>query len=205
VAALNLRQVTPRNAPTVVNSVFTVRKFRDGRASDIFAGRTPFGDSDARLNAVAVFEGRLSPERVRIANSSLASQAVGPPLNTTEMSYEGHTWGDIARKLLSARPLALQHVASDDSVLGPLASAPGPGLATTYLALVKTVFQPQYWESSLAVDDSGRIAPSDSPVRLTLAEVNFPVFFGSPSRRTNPRSSPTTYPMIASSQATATP
>jgi len=88
VAALNLRQVTPRNAPTVVNSVFTVRKFRDGRASDIFAGRTPFGDSDARLNAVAVFEGRLSPERVRIANSSLASQAVGPPLNTTEMSYE---------------------------------------------------------------------------------------------------------------------
>ncbi len=179
VPALHLRQVTPRNAPTVVNSVFTVRKFRDGRASDIFTGRTPFGDSDTRLNAVAVIDGHLMLERVRIANSSPASQAVGPPVNTTEMSYEGRTWGDIARKLLPARPLALQHVASDDSVLGPFATAGGPGLATTtYLALVKTAFQPRYWDSPLVVDDSGRIAASDSPVRLTLAEFNFPVFFG---------------------------
>ena len=76
--ALHLRQVTPRNAPTVVNSVYTVRKFRDGRDSDIFTGRSPFGDSDTRLNAVAVIHGQLTLERVRIANSSLASQAVGP-------------------------------------------------------------------------------------------------------------------------------
>src|ERR1044071_6982861 len=43
---LNVRQVTPRNTPTVINAVFHVRAFRDGRASGIFTGRTPFGDSD---------------------------------------------------------------------------------------------------------------------------------------------------------------
>src|SRR5262245_55168868 len=38
---LNVRQVTLRNAPSVVNSVYHFRHFWDGRASDVFTGRTP--------------------------------------------------------------------------------------------------------------------------------------------------------------------
>jgi cytochrome c peroxidase len=157
----NIRQVTPRNAPSVINSVFNVRNFLDGRASDIFTGRTPFGDSDARPNVVAVSNGRLVPERVRIENSSLASQAVAPPLNPIEMSYEGRTWPVIGRKLLAARPLAIQKVAPDDSVLGPYGNT-----FSTYLALVETAFQPAYWDSAQLVDE------------YTIAEYNFPLFFG---------------------------
>ena len=46
--------MTPRNTPTVINAVFNVRNLWDGRASDIFTGLTPFGDSDPRANVVAV-------------------------------------------------------------------------------------------------------------------------------------------------------
>lgn len=101
---LNVRQVTPRNTPTVINAVFHVRAFRDGRASGIFTGRTPFGDSDPRANAIAVAGGRLVHEMVRIANSPLASQATAPPVSAVEMSYEGGTWPALGRKLLASRP-----------------------------------------------------------------------------------------------------
>jgi len=167
-ANLNLRQVTTRNAPSVINAAFHVRSFRDGRASDIFNGRTPFGDSDPRPNAVGVVNGRLVPELVRLTNSSLASQATAPPVNSVEMSYEGRTWLDVGRKLLPARPLANQDVAADDSVLGAFTDSCCQGLAPplTYLSLVQTAFQPAYWDSSQLVDG-----------QFTVAEFNFSVFF----------------------------
>ena len=40
---LNVRQVTPRNTPTVINAAYYFHNFWDGRASNIFTGRTPFG------------------------------------------------------------------------------------------------------------------------------------------------------------------
>jgi cytochrome c peroxidase len=83
---LNLRQVTRRNAPSVINSVYTFRNFWDGRASDIFSGWTPFGDSDPRALVLLDTDGGLVKIRVRIENASLASQAVGPPLDAGEMS-----------------------------------------------------------------------------------------------------------------------
>ncbi len=43
---LNVRQVSSRNAPSVINAVYSSRHFWDGRASPIFTGRTPFGASD---------------------------------------------------------------------------------------------------------------------------------------------------------------
>ena len=43
----NARRVTRRNTSTVINAVFNVRNFWDGRASNIFTGFTRFGDSDA--------------------------------------------------------------------------------------------------------------------------------------------------------------
>src|SRR5437764_2675865 len=36
ISGINTRQVTTRNAPSVINAVFNVRNFWDGRASDVF-------------------------------------------------------------------------------------------------------------------------------------------------------------------------
>jgi cytochrome c peroxidase len=155
-----VRHATSRNTPTIINSVFHVRTFLDGRASDVFTGLTSFGDSDPRPNAVTLSNGEIAPEAVRLENSSLASQAVLPPLNTIEMSHEGRTWADIAKKLLPARPLAGQTVAPDDSVLGPYVDACCRGLTPSYLSLVQAAFQPAYAGSR------------------ELAAHNFPVLFG---------------------------
>jgi cytochrome c peroxidase len=176
----NIRQVTTRNAPSVINAVFHVRSFRDGRASDVFTGRTPFGDSDPRANAVAVVDGQLVPEKVRLVDSSLASQAMAPPTNPMEMSYEGRTWPTLGKKLLAAQPLANQEVAFDDSMLGPYVNSCCRGLdpSYTYLALVRTAFQPPYWDSDLLVDEEGNLTSDGSAGKFTIAEFNFPVFFG---------------------------
>ncbi|HEY2017676.1 MAG TPA: cytochrome c peroxidase [Bryobacteraceae bacterium] len=175
----NIRQVTPRNTPTVINAVFNVRNFLDGRASDIFTGRTPFGDSDPGPHALTQSNGRLTPEMVRLTNSSLASQAVAPPMNTVEMSYGGRTWPVLGKKLLAARPLATQMVAPDDSVLGTLANPAGRGLAPTltYRALVEAAFQPAYWGSTQLVDETGCVTGKCGAGQFTVAEYNFPVFF----------------------------
>jgi cytochrome c peroxidase len=166
-AGLNVRQVTPRNSPTVINSVFFVRNFWDGRASDIFTGLTPFGDSDTRQNAFVSAGGRPVAEAVRIENSSLASQAVGPALNSVEMSYQGRTWPQLGRKMLSLRPLALQKVAASDGVLGPLSVPAGRGLArSSYLEMVQAAFQPEYWQAPPPAGE------------FTQPEANFALFFG---------------------------
>jgi cytochrome c peroxidase len=172
IAGLNVRQVTPRNAPSVINAVFNVRNFFDGRASDIFTGRTSFGDSDSRPNVLVVSSGHPVPEMVRLTNSSLASQAVSPPMNTAEMSYEGRTWPVLGRKLLQAYPLASQTVSPDDSVLGAHAATGGRGLDRTYLSLVQAAFQPAYWDSPELVDENGH-----GGGEFTVAEYNFPLFF----------------------------
>src|SRR5262249_5401066 len=51
IAGRNVRQVTPRNTPSVINAVFNFRNFWDGRASNIFSGFTPFGASDPAMNS----------------------------------------------------------------------------------------------------------------------------------------------------------
>jgi cytochrome c peroxidase len=188
VNGVQARRVTTRNSPTVINAVFNARNFWDGRASDIFTGFTPFGDSDPRANVLVVRNGSLAAERVRLDKSSLASQAVGPPLNDVEMSYEGRTWPKLGKKMLSLRPLASQRVAPDDSVLGPLANPAGPGLLPqlTYLAMVQAAFQAEYWSSAQVVDAAGsslgRIARARARAsgagEFTQAEVNFALFWG---------------------------
>jgi len=185
IEGMNIRQVTGRNSPSVINAVFYVRNFWDGRASNIFTGATPFGESDTNPNSLVTSNGRLVAEPVRIENSSLASQAVGPLLNSVEMSYDGRTWPKAGRKILSLRPLASQKVAPSDSILGRLAHSDGPGLVDglSYLALVQGAFQPEYWNSPQVVDSSGGSIPNrtGSPGgvnEFTQAEWNFPLFWG---------------------------
>lgn len=146
---IHVRQVTARNSPSVINSVYNVRNFWDGRANNIFTGATPFGDSDTGLHALAYRNGNLAREAVRMENASLASQAVGPVLSAVEMSWAGRGWPDLGRKLLSLPPLARQKVSPTDSVLGAKANPDGNGLRPewSYGSLIQAAFNPEYYSS----------------------------------------------------------
>ena len=165
---LNLRQVTNRNAPSVINAVFNARNFWDGRASNLFNGSNPFGSSDSAATVLAYRNGQLQAEKVSATNASLASQSVGPPTNNVEMSYDGLSWPTLAQRMLTLRPLANQRVAADDSVFGAYVNSNAKGLnpEITYGSLVQTAFAPEFWQSPEARDG------------FSQAEVNFALFFG---------------------------
>ncbi len=167
-AGLILRQVTTRNAPSVINAVFNARNFWDGRARNQFNGANPFGASDTESRVLVMRNNMLRAEAVLIGNASLASQAVGPPMSSVEMAYEGLNWKLLGQRLLQARPLAKQRVAGDDSVLGAYANPNGTGLLTSisYGDLVRQAFQSAYWESVEYRDG------------FSQAESNFALLFG---------------------------
>jgi len=87
--AFGLRaQVTPRKTPTMINAAYEPVLFWDGRASNFFL--------DPLTNGAVLF-----------SNAALEAQAVGPPLNTTEMAHHGRDWVDVVDRLEGAQPLAL--------------------------------------------------------------------------------------------------
>src|SRR5262249_52812632 len=145
VGPVDVRRATGRNTPSAINAVFNFRNFWDGRAQNDFNGVSPFGsrDTGARVGEVNA-SGGVDQVQVSLTNSSLASQAVGPPGNPVEMSADGRTLSDIGRKLLSLKPLAEQAVSPGDSVLGSSADPSGRGLSTSYGALVQQAFQPHF-------------------------------------------------------------
>jgi len=170
VSGVNVRQVTGKNTPSAINAVFNHRQFFNGRAQPEFNGINPFGnrDSTARVWMVGS-SGSPAQIDIHISNASPASQAVGPPLNTTEMSAAGRTFADLGHKLLALKPLGLQKVDPTDSVLGSLAdTTTGKGLNTTYTALIQKAFQPQWWNYSKKM-------PVGS---YTMMEDNFSLFWG---------------------------
>ncbi|KAB8321336.1 cytochrome C peroxidase [Tolypothrix campylonemoides VB511288] len=88
----NVRRVTPRNSPTVINAVFNFRNFWDGLAQNTFNGVNPLGLRDPNAFILkATTQRRLEDVQVSLNNSSLASQAVGPPLNAFETAFENTT------------------------------------------------------------------------------------------------------------------
>src|SRR6185437_9396832 len=120
-APMNVRRSTPRNAPPVINAVFNYRNFWDGRAQSIFNGVDPFGDGDPNatiLQTDATDANVVHNVHLRLSNSSLASQSVGPPGSDVEMSATGRPFIKIGKKMLSVTPLVLQQVSPSDSVLG---------------------------------------------------------------------------------------
>lgn len=85
----NVRQVTDRNSPSTINAVFNFRNFWDGRAQNIFNGVNEWGLRDTNAFVLkATRQNRLIDVRVGLKNSSLASQAVGPPLSAFETAAE---------------------------------------------------------------------------------------------------------------------
>ncbi|WP_219096941.1 cytochrome-c peroxidase [Pseudomonas sp. UMAB-40] len=168
VGGINVRRSTGRNAPTVINAVFNVRNFWDGRANNVFNGFSPFGnrDPDAGIFVTSDRSGVAAKVRLALNDASAASQAVGPPGSPVEMSCGGRTFADIGRRMLDTLMLKQQRISSTDSVLAPVSGARRP----TYRELIKAAFQPRLWNATQQVSLGG--AP------YTQMEANFPLFFG---------------------------
>ncbi|MBA3755870.1 MAG: hypothetical protein H0X02_06425, partial [Nitrosomonas sp.] len=119
--------------------------------------------------------GSIVKERIDIPFSSLASQAVSPPISDFEMSCgvpetnNMRIWPEIGKKLLRKRngapivPLGQQLVAINDSVLGDLSNYPDTGINTTYEKLIKEAFRPQYWRGG-----EFRVVFTDFEIHQTL-------------------------------------
>jgi cytochrome c peroxidase len=193
----NVRRVEPRNTPTTINAVFNFRQFWDGRASDVFNGVNPFGprDPNAKLYK-ATNPAKLNEVTIRLDKSSLASQAVGPPLSSFEMSGDGRTFQEIgdkfgpdkpkstgkgkklprksAKKVIPLRPLGKQVVHNEDSVLGSDSRWPQPGLKTaTYEKMIEKAFKPDWYKSNriIRIHPDGRREVDNKPDRdLTTQE-----------------------------------
>src|SRR6185436_11354816 len=177
VGTIETRRVTGRNAPTVINAALNFRNFWDGRANFVFNGVNPWGPRDEKARiwlSDTAKNGTMTtvPYIARIPFASAASQAVGPALSAFEMSGSGRQFSDIGRKLLATRPLLNQTVSATDSVLGKYRSPYGSGLNTTYEAMIKAAFWPQYWE----VPDATFKAVSGTTYRQI--EMNFSLFWG---------------------------
>ena len=183
----NVRQVTPRNTPSVINAVFNFRNFWDGRAQNKFNGVNPFGDRDPNAylyKTSGVLGLNLDQVKISLKNSAMASQAVGPSLSAVEESGTGRIFPDIGgklsdnqilalprdfgKKLGELKPLGKQLVASDDSVLGSLSNFPETGLNTTYTDMIKNAFQPEWWNSPLVINIDGKGEPTVIPNQVNL-------------------------------------
>ncbi|QSA99509.1 cytochrome-c peroxidase [Methylomonas sp. EFPC1] len=173
--AVGTRKVTPRNAPSVINAVFNHRNFWDGRANNVFNGSSPWGDRDpdagvwVKQNATTLIK-----QRLHLINSSLASLAVAPPQNTTEMACRNRTLMELGRKLLLRRPLQNQKVHPEDSVLGPYSLNSKPGTNTLYKLLIMQAFNPKYWSYS----GNPPIPAPKGFAPYNQTEANFGMFFG---------------------------
>ena len=153
----NVRRCEPRNTPTTINAVFNVDNFWDGRASMVFNGVNAFGFRDRTSTLKKNVNGTITDVIVRIPYGSLASQAVTPPLTDFEMSFTGRDFPSVGRKMLSLRPLALQLVHPQDSVLGDQSRAVLLGgqvvglrglKVATYTDMVKQAFKDEWWNST---------------------------------------------------------
>ncbi|MFN0244228.1 MAG: cytochrome-c peroxidase [Planctomycetota bacterium] len=175
VGAGNVRRVEPRNTPSMINAVFNFANFWDGRAHNEFNGVSVVGPLDQSAVVYRAVGNALVAEKVSLPDSSLASQAVGPPLSFDEMSFLDRSFPLIGRKLLALRPLGVQLVHPKDSVLGTYSFAfalPNgelhgfPGISRSYRALIQDAFRPKYWSSTATLGGFSQI------------ELNFSLFFG---------------------------
>ncbi|MEG4293258.1 cytochrome c peroxidase [Microcoleus sp. C2C3] len=201
---INVRQVTERNTPSTINAVFNFRNFWDGRAQNEFNGVNPFGSRDpgAYVLKAPTKQSPLQQVKISLKNSSLASQAVGPPLSSVEESATGRVFADVGqkfdrikvkklpretgKKLKQLRPLGKQLVHPQDSVLGTLSRWPEPGLKQkSYEKMIEDAFHRQWWDSKqiIKVDATGTRSFKQPQGALatdefTMMDYNFPLFFG---------------------------
>jgi cytochrome c peroxidase len=180
-----VRNVEPRNTPTVINAVFNFRNFWDSRARNEFNGVNPIGDLDpyARVLLAAGSGNSAKLQKValsgplRLEDASLASQAVGPALSDMEMSAQQRSFAKLGKKML-ALPIALpaQLVSPDDSVLGNNTAAsvksnyPSPGINKRYADLIQAAFQAQWYSANLIVTFAPTQPDVDGTVNLIFSK-----------------------------------
>jgi cytochrome c peroxidase len=190
---LAARQVEPRNTPTVINAVFNHRNFWDGRAMNDFNGVGVFGAAEVETNPAARLvlhdNGAVELTSLDLPESSLASQAVGPPLSNLEMSCGERNFPSVGRKLLGSarKPLSLQLIHANDSVFGAngwfgdLRASNGRGLRSdhTYRKLVERAFEDRWWAAPkrYRITEDGQLVQG-GPGSFTQAELNFSMFWG---------------------------
>jgi len=183
VAGVNTRRVEPRNTPTAINALFNFRNFLDGRANNNFNGVNPFGQRDVNAKVLKKNAGGgVDAVAVVIPHSSLASQAVGPPLSFFEMSCAGRVWQQLGKRLLKSTvvPLGLQKVHLKDSELGGSLSrqslaTPANGITKSYSDLIKLAFQPVWWSSTQVLSLPNGTGGTGT---FSQMEANFSLFFG---------------------------
>jgi len=195
VGAANVRRVEPRNTPSVINAVFNHRQFWDGRAENVFNGVNHLGLRDPAARVLRADKRSAPPIAVSVAleNSSLASQAVAPIVSSLEMAAPDRTGHGVGRELArkkrlgAVRPLALQLVDPDDSVLGPSSRWPARGLKLRrYQGMIRAAFHEQWWRSRYRIHETSGISPTVVQPRgrvaagddYTLMQYNFALFFG---------------------------
>lgn len=200
VGGVNVRQVTDRNTPSVINAVYNFANFWDGRANNVFNGTSSFGAMDPTAEVFISSPAGLRAKTVRIRNGAMASQAMSPPVSDVEMSWKGRTWPKIGKKMLSLKPLDLQLVHPQDSVLGPISRSgyrPNgklfnrPGLTQRYKYLIKKAFLAKYWRikdqhlefvdvnnPDLGLQIVDGAADPNNTDQFTQIEANFSFFFG---------------------------
>lgn len=165
-------QVTGMHSPATVNAIFSEQQFWDGRAQSTFNGVDIHGTNHDAASYPTVYEingdGQVIGTNIAITNAPLASQAVGPANNPVEMSCTGRDWGHLAQKLLPRKPLAIQKVSTNDSVLGGYVDSTGAFTdGMTYRNMVYAAFNDRY-VSSLPAADTG----------WTVEEANFSLYWG---------------------------
>ncbi|OQW72729.1 MAG: hypothetical protein BVN35_13800 [Proteobacteria bacterium ST_bin11] len=119
---------------------------------------------------------RIVKKPLKLTNASLASQAVGPVGSDFEMACRARKFADVGRKLLNRKPLQLQAVAVDDSVLSSLPTLLGTN--GTYSTLVQKAFAPAYWNGDCG-SQCGTPNPGVTPTGpYNQMEANFSMYFG---------------------------
>ena len=172
------RKVEPRNTPTVINSGFNIRNFWDGRANFTFNGVDPFGHKNTLARVVKNDGVGGTTTKLSLPRSSLASQAVGPPLSDFEMSCAGRTFPDLGARMLPLRALQFQKVHANDSVLAPYRHSSGTGLDKPYQFMIEQAFEDEFWNlpGTYTIDGTGNLVPDGSG--FTQTQLNFAMLWG---------------------------
>ena len=170
---------TGRQAPPAIESDNT-HNFWDGRANAIFNGLDPSGVAKDGLYK-RDSNGDLAPARIAFADLSQASQAVGPPNNSTEMAAAGRSFAELGYKLMRLQPLGMQYgdladeLADSGETYGDLIEAAyGNGLGD----FIGDEIVPGVTATVMFTGDPTRDPTVSYEEPVSLTENNMSLFFG---------------------------
>ena len=190
VDGINTRRVEPRNAPTVINAIFTVEQFWDGRGKFWFNGVNEHGllDENARIlvrqeagadRCGGQGQGRDRHGEPRVAGACAPAERLRDvgrrPHLAQDRQEDAQACGRSANRWCIRKTACSAPSSRDDGTLTR------PGLKTTYRTMIRKAFNRKYWYSNRLFDaqqnEIGQGKPSNTG-EYTLMEMNFSLFFG---------------------------